>query len=173
MNRAAGEFGIDATHGNIARRVSDWMLAAKQARDARAFVVENGADMDKLLEAMQLATEAYGIVLDQEQQAREAVADYRRAQWSSASGLSAGSELTPERRATIVMLLRRAELQDQAAEQQARKAQRAAAAGLERVRQAHAAMLEHVDHLGSPEVRALLQQASDDLKSIRQSLADL
>jgi hypothetical protein len=34
-------------------------------------------------------------------------------------------------------------------------------------------MLEHVAHLGSPEVRALLQQASDDLKSIRQSLADL
>ena len=175
--RASGELGIDASHvkayENIAQRVSDWALAAKQARDARRFVAANGADIDKLLEAMQLATKAYGIVLDQEQQAREAVADYRRAQWSATSGLPAGSELTPERRATIVMLLRRAELQDQAAQQQARKAQRAAAAGLARVRQAHAAMLADVDHLGRPEVRALLQQASDDLESIRQSLADL
>src|SRR5690606_6821718 len=55
--------GIDEDHvdayANIARRVSDWVLAARQAWDVRHLVTENGADMDKLLEAMQRATEAY------------------------------------------------------------------------------------------------------------------
>src|SRR5690606_34081889 len=49
--------GIDEDHvdayANIARRVSDWALAARQARDVRHLVSENGADMDRLLEAMQ------------------------------------------------------------------------------------------------------------------------
>lgn len=45
--RASDELGIDASHvkayDDIARRVSDWTLAAKQTRDVRRFVAANGA----------------------------------------------------------------------------------------------------------------------------------
>ena len=167
--------GINDDHvrayDNIAQRVTDWALAAKQARDVRHLVTENGADMDKLLEAMQLATEAYGIVLEQEIQSYELVADYRQAQWSAE--LSGDAALTPERRETIATLLRRSELADKEAQQRARKAQRAAAAGVKRVRQAHQAMLENVDRLSSEQVRDLLREAADDLKSIRRSISEL
>lgn len=173
--RASDALGIDADHvrayDNIARRVSDWILAAKQARDVRHLVAENGADMDKLLEAMHLATEAYGIVLEQEQQAYDAVADYRIAQWTSE--LPGDPVLTPERRETIVTLLRRSQLADRAAQKQALKAQRAAASGLKRVRQAHAALLQHVDRLNSEQIQELLHGAADDLKSIRESISEL
>ena len=173
--RASDSLGIDADHvrayDNIVRRVSDWILAAKQARNVRTLVAENGADMDKLLEAMQLATEAYGIVLEQEIQSSELVADYRQAQWSAE--LPGDAALTPERRETIATLLQRSERENKAAQQQARKAQRAAARGIERVRQAHAEMLRNVGRLRSEEVEAQLRAAADDLKSIRESIAEL
>ena len=111
--------GIDEDHvrayDNIAERVSDWALAARQAKDVRRLVTENGADMDKLLEAMQLATQAYGIVLEQEIQSYELVADYRQAQWSAE--LPGDAALTPERRETIATLLQRSEREDKAAQQ--------------------------------------------------------
>ena len=173
--RASNSLGIDADHvrayDNIVRRVTDWILAAKQARNVRTLVAENGADMDKLLEAMQLATEAYGIVLEQEIQSHELVADYRQAQWSAE--LPGDAAITPERRETIATLLQRSERADKAAQQQARKAQRAAARGIERVRQAHAEMLRNVDRLRSEEVEAQLRAAAADLKSIRASIAEL
>ena len=151
--------------------MTDWALAAKQARDVRHLVTENGADMDKLLEAMQLATEAYGIVLEQEMQSYDVVADYRQAQWSAE--LPGDAALTPERRGTIATLLRRSELADKAAQQRMLKAQRAAAAGLKRVRQAHEVMLQNVDRLGSEQVEELLREAADDLKSIRRNITEL
>ncbi len=167
--------GIDEDHvdayANIARRVSDWALAARQARDVRHLVTENGVDMDKLLEAMQRATEAYGIVLEQEIAAYDAVADYGRAVW--AAELPGDAALTPERREVIATLLRRSELADREAQRQARKAQRAAARGLKRVRQAHADMLQNVDRLDADQVQDLLRAAADDLKSIRASIEDL
>lgn len=173
--RASDALGIDEDHvrayENIARRVSDWALGARQARDVRHLVTENGADMDKLLEAMQRATEAYGIVLEQEIQSYEVVADYRQAQWSAE--LPGDTALTPERRETIATLLRRSERTDKAAQQDALKAQRAAARGLERVREAHAAMLRNVDRLDAEEIQALLREAADDLKDIRESLSEL
>jgi hypothetical protein len=173
--RASDSLGIDADHvrayDNIVRRVSDWILAAKQARNVRTLVAENGADMDKLLEAMQLATEAYGIVLEHEQQAYEAVTDYRIAQWTSE--LPGDTALTPERRETIVTLLRRSGVAERAAQKQALKAQRVAARGLERVRQAHADMLRNMDRFDSRQVQDLLRAAADDLKSIRESIEDL
>lgn len=172
---ASEALGIDEDHvdayANIARRVSDWALAARQARDVRHLVTENGADMDKLLEAMQRATEAYGIVLEQEIAAYDALADYRRAVW--AAELPGDAALTPERREVIATLLRRSELADREAQRQARKAQRAAARGLERVRQAHADMLRNVDRLDADQVQDLLRTAADDLKSIRESIEDL
>lgn len=138
--RASDSLGINEDHvrayENIVERVSDWALAAKQARNVRHLVAQNGADMDKLLEAMQLATEA-GIVLEQEIQSYEVVADYRQAQ------------------------------------QGALKAQRAAAMGLKRVREAHAAMLRNVDRLDTEQIQARLREAADDLKDIRESLSEL
>ena len=173
--QASESLGIDAGHvrayDNIAERVTDWALAARQARDVKQMVTQNGADMDKLLEAMQLATQAYGIVLEQEIQSSQLVADYRQAQWSAE--LPGDAALTPERRETIAMLLRRAALADRSAQQQALKAQRAAARGLDRVRQAHEVMLRNVDRLSSKQVQDLLRQAADDLKSIRRSISEL
>ena len=167
--------GIDEDHvdayANIARRVSDWALAARQARDVRHLVTGNGADMDKLLEAMQRATEAYGIVLEQEIAAYDALADYRRAQWMAE--LPGDVALTPERREVIATLLLRSEREDREAQRQARKAHRAAARGLERVREAHAEMLRNVDRLGSGQVQDLLRGAADDLESIRKSISEL
>lgn len=173
--RASEALEIDDDHvrayDNIAQRVTDWALAARQARDVREMVTENGADIDKLLEAMQCATEAYGIVLEQEIQSYELVSDYRQAQWSAE--LPGDTALTPERRETIATLLRRSELTDKSAQQQARKAQRAAAAGLKRVRQAHEVMLRNVDRLSTEQVQDLLREAAEDLKSIRRSISEL
>src|SRR5690606_18330647 len=132
---ASEALGIDEDHvdadANIARRVSDWALAARQARDVRHLVTQNGPDMDKLLEAMQRATEAYGIVLEQEIASYGALADYRRAVWTA--GLPGDAALTPERREVIATLLRRSELADREAQRQAHKTQQAAARGLESV----------------------------------------
>ena len=71
---------------------------------------------------MQHATEAYGIVLEQEIAAYNAVAYYRRAVWMAE--LPGDAALTPERREVIATLLRRFELADREAQRQARKAQR-------------------------------------------------
>lgn len=160
-----------AAYSNIAQRVTDWALAAKQARDVKKLVRDNGADMDKLLEAMQLATQAYGIVLQQEIQSYELIADYRQAQWAAKQ--PGDANLTPERREVIATLLRRSAVSDIAAQQQALKAQQAAAAGVDRVRQAHLVMLQNVDRLSAKDVQLLLRQATSDLKSIRQNLSDL
>ena len=173
--QASDSLKINADHvsaySNIAQRVADWALAAKQAKDIKQMVRQNGADMDKLLEAMQLATQAYGIVLEQEIQSYELVADYRQAQWSAKLPGDVG--LTPERREVIATVLRRSTQADHATQQQALKAQQAAAAGLDRVRQAHEVMLKNVDRLSAKDVQAILRQASSDLKSIRQSISDL
>lgn len=173
--QASESLKINADHvsaySNIAQRVVDWALAAKQSKDVKSMVKENGADMDKLLEAMQFATRAYGIVLEQEIQSYELVADYRQAQWSAK--LPGDTALTPERREVIATLLRRSALADTSAQQQALKTQQAAVAGLDRVRQAHQVMLKNVDRLSATEVQAILRQAASDLKSIRQSISDL
>lgn len=173
--QASDSLKINADHvsaySNIAQRVADWALAAKQAKDVSHMVKENGEDMDKLLEAMQLATQAYGIVLEQEVQSYELVADYRQAQWSAKLPGDAG--LTPERREVIATVLRRSTQVDLAAQEHALKAQQAAAAGLYRVRQAHEVMFKNVDRLSAKDVQAILRQATSDLKSIRQSISDL
>lgn len=173
--QASESLKINADHvsaySSIVQRVTDWALAAKQAKDVKHMVKENGADMDKLLEAMQLATQAYGIVLEQEIQSYELVADYRQAQWSAKLPGDVG--LTLERREVIATLLRRSTLADTTAQQQALKAQQAAAAGLDQVRQAHQVMLQNVDRLSTKEVQAVLRKAASDLKSIRQGISEL
>lgn len=160
-----------SAYSDIAQRVTDWALAAKQARSVEQLVKENGADMDKLLEAMQLATQAYGIVLQQEIQSYDLVTDYRQAQWSAKLPGDAG--LTPERREVIATLLRRSALADTSAQQQALQAQQAAAAGLDQVREAHLVMLQNVDRLSAKDIQGTLRQAASDLRSTRQSISDL
>lgn len=160
-----------SAYNNITQRVADWALAAKQAKDVKNMVRQNGADMDKLLEAMQLSTQAYGIVLQQEIQSYELVTDYRHAQWSAKLPGDVG--LTPERREVIATVLRRSSQADLAAQQQALKEQQAAATALDRIRQAHEVMLKNVERLSAKDVQAILRQASSDLKSIRQSISDL
>lgn len=171
----SGSLNINAdhvsAHARIAARVADWSLAARQVKDVRQMVRQNGADMDKLLEAMQLATQTYGIVQEQEIQSYDLVADYRQAQWSAALPGDVG--LTPERREVISTVLRRSTLADRAAQQQALEAQRAAAAGLERVREAHEVLVSNLDRLNAKDVRAILRQAASDLKAIRQNISDL
>lgn len=173
--QASESLKINADHvsaySNIAQRVTDWVLVAKRARDVKQLVKENGADMDKLLEAMQLATQAYGIVLQQEIQSYELVTDYRQAQWSAKLPGDAG--LTPERREVIATLLRRSALADTSAQQQAHQAQQAAAAGLDQVRQGHLVMLQNVDRRSAKEVQGILREAASDLRSIRQSISNL
>ncbi|UHH09239.1 hypothetical protein LU699_13165 [Luteimonas fraxinea] len=173
--QASSALGIDATqvsaYGNIAQRVSDWALEAVQARSVKAMVERNGADIDKLLEAMQRATTAYGAVLDQEVASYELISDYRAAQWSAR--LPGDSALTPERREVIDALLRRSARVDLADQQQALREQQAAAAGLERVRKSHQLMMENADRLRSKDIQRSLRQATSDLKSIRQSLSTL
>src|SRR5690606_40802997 len=81
---------------------------------ATAFLPYTTLFRSKLLEAMQRATEAYGVVLEQEIAAYDAVADYRRAVWTAE--LPGDAALTPERREVIATLLRRSELADRDAQ---------------------------------------------------------
>lgn len=172
---ASEDLHIDAGHvqaySNIARRVADWALAAQQAKDVKHMVERNGQDMDKLLEAMELATEAYGIVLRDEAENYDTQSELREAAWTAE--LKGDSELTPARRDAVVTLLRRTARIDKAAQADALKAQKAAAEGLAQVRAAHSALLRNVDRLGDKQLQATLRKASADLKSIRQSFATL
>lgn len=173
--QASQTLNINAEHvqayGNIVQRVADWAMAARQAKDVQHLVKQNGADMDKLLEAMELATQAYGIVLEQEIQSYEAIAEYREAQWSAT--LPSDAVLTPERREVISTLLRRSISADKHAQHQALRAQQAAAAGIARVRQGHQAMVKNVDRLTAKDVQALLRKAASELRAIRYSISAL
>jgi len=173
--QASSGLGIDATqvsaYGNIAQRVSDWGLEAVQARSVKAMVERNGQDIDKLLEAMQRAATAYGLVLDQEIASYDVISNYRAAQWSAR--LPGDNAITPERREVIDALLRRSARSDLADQQQALREQEATVAGLDRVRKAHRLMIDNADRLGSKDLQRSLRQAAADLKSIRQSISTL
>jgi len=166
---------IDAGHvqaySNIAQRVVDWALAAQQAKDVKRMVKRNGQDMDKLLEAMELATQAYGIVLRDEANSYDARSELREAAWMAE--LKGDSELTPARRDAVVTLLRRTARIDKAAQADALKAQQAAADGIAQVRAAHSELVRNVDRLDDKQLQTTLRKAAADLKSIRQSFATL
>lgn len=172
---ASEELHIDASHvqaySNIAQRVVSWALAAQQAKDVKRMVKRNGEDMDKLLEAMELATEAYGIVLRDEAKNYDTQSELREAAWTAE--LKGDSELTPARRDAVVTLLRRTARIDKAAQADALKAQQAAAEGLAQVRAAHSELVRNVDRLDDKQLQTTLRKAAADLKSIRQSLATL
>jgi len=160
-----------AAYGNIVKRVASWATAAKQARDVRRMVRTYGADMDRLLEAMQVATAAYGFTFMEEANNTAAFDRVREAAWRSK--LAGGTEVTPERREVITTLLRRSSTADRAAQAEAMKRQQVAAQGLAKVRETHQKLMENIDHLDRKEVKTLLRQAAADLKSVRKSLAQL
>lgn len=172
---ASDQLKIDATHvqayGNIVKKVVSWIVAAEQARDVKNMVRTYGADMDKLLEAMQVATQTYGFVLEQEAATSAAVAAYREAHWDAP--MPGDINLTPGRREVVATLLRRSNLAQETAQAEALRSQKAAAAGLAEVREAHRALLINIDRLKAKDVQALLKKATSDLKSIRKSLATL
>lgn len=169
------QLNINAEHvqayGSIVSKVASWITAAKQARDVKRMVKDNGADMDKLLEAMQLATEAYAIVFAQEEQSAEAVADFRETAWTDKS--AGGAALTADQREVVATLLRRSSSTEAAARVDAMKAQKAAAAGLAEVRQAHLALYQNIDRLQAKDVQAALRKAASEIKSIRTDIAKL
>lgn len=158
-------------YGNIAKRVASWATAAIQARDVRRMVRTYGADMDRLLEAMQVATAAYGFTFMEEANNTASFDSARAAAWKFK--LPGDSEVTPERREVITTLLRRSVTAERSAQADAVKRQQAAAAGLEKVRDTHAKLMENIDRLDRKEVQAMLRQAAADLKSVRKSLAQL
>jgi hypothetical protein len=169
------QLNINADHvqaySSIVSKVANWIAAAKQARDVKQMVKDNGADMDKLLEAMQLATEAYGIVFSQEQQSAEAVADFRETAWTDKS--AGGAALTADQREVVATLLRRSSTAETAAQADAIKAQKAAAAGLAEVRQAHLALYRNIDRLQAKDLQAALRKAASEIKAIRADIAKL
>jgi hypothetical protein len=166
---------INADHvkayGNIAKRVASWATAAKQARDVRRMVETYGSDMDKLLEAMQIATAAYGVAFRDETNNTAGFDRARAAAWQFK--LPGDSEVTPERREVVATLLRRSTTAERAAQADATKRQEMAAAGLAKVREKHAQLMENVDRLKAKEVQVLLRQAAADLKAVRKNLAQL
>lgn len=173
---AFDELGINAEHvqayGNIVEKVADWAMAAQQAKDVKRMVKENGEDMDKLLEAMEFATEGYGRVLKQEATASEALAEDRAFVWNEKMPGDTNS-LTVERREVLGALLRKTSAAEKAEQSKALEAQKAAAAGLNEVRVAHRKMVDNVDRLNAKDIQALLKKATSDLKAIRDDIAEL
>jgi hypothetical protein len=173
---AFDELGISAEHvqaySNIVGSVVDWAMAAQQAKDVKRMVKENGEDMDKLLEAMEFATEGYGRVLKQEATASEALAEDRAFVWNEKMPGDTNS-LTVERREVLSALLRKTSAAEKAEQAKALEAQKAAAAGLKEIRVAHRKMVDNVDRLKAKDVQALLKKAASDLKAIRNDISEL
>lgn len=158
-------------YGNIVKRVASWATAAKQARDVRRMVETYGSDMDKLLEAMQVATAAYGVAFRDEANNTAGFDRARAAAWQFK--LPGDSEVTPERREVVATLLRRSTTAERAAQADAIRRQEEAAAGLAKVREEHAELIKNIDRLKAKDVQELLRQAASDLKAVRKNLAQL
>lgn len=172
---ASKELGINGDHvkayANIIGRVVDWVMAAQQARDVKRMVKENGEDMDKLLEAMEFATQVYGVVLEQEAESSNTVVMFREAPWKEE--MEGDINLTPERREVVAALLRKSSVAEAAEQDAALKAQKAALSGVQAVRKGHRVMIENVDRLTAKDIQAQLKRAAEDLKSIRSDISDL
>lgn len=173
---AFDELGINTSHvqaySNIVQKVADWAMAAQQAKDVKRMVKENGEDMDKLLEAMEFVTEGYRRVLTQEATASEELVEDRALVWNAKLPADTNS-LTAERREVLSALLRKTSVAEKAEQTKALEAQKAAAAGLREIRQAHRKMVDNVDRLNAKDIQALLKKAASDLKSIREDIAEL
>lgn len=169
---AAPELGIGAedvaAYGKIAKLVSSWALAAKQARDVKAMLKTYGDDMDRLLGAMQRAARSYEGVLQQEKASADSIQMLRLTVWKQPKS---GDGLLDEARRDAIVAMSNNSYAG-IAEQQAKALQAAAAAsqGLAQVRSGHAAMLKDADRLKSKQLQALLKQAVADMKTVRAQL---
>ncbi|WP_223619085.1 hypothetical protein [Lysobacter sp. ESA13C] len=169
---AAPELGIGAedvaAYGKIAKLVSSWALAAKQARDVKAMLKTYGDDMDRLLGAMQRAARSYEGVLQQEKASADSIQMLRLTVWKQPKS---GDGLLDEARRDAIVAMSNNSYAG-IAEQQAKALQAAAAAsqGLAQVRSGHAAMLKDADRLKSKQLQALLKQAVADMKTVRTQL---
>lgn len=169
---AAPELGIGAedvaAYGKIAKLVSSWALAAKQARDVKAMLKTYGDDMDRLLGAMQRAARSYEGVLQQEKASADSIQMLRLTVWKQPKS---GDGLLDEARRDAIVAMSNNSYAG-IAEQQAKALQAAAAAsqGLAQVRSGHAAMLKDADRLKSKQLQALLTQAVADMKTVRAQL---
>lgn len=169
---AAPELGIGAedvaAYGKIAKLVSSWALAAKQARDVKAMLKTYGDDMDRLLGAMQRAARSYEGVLQQEKASADSIQMLRLTVWKQPKS---GDGLLGEARRDAIVAMSNNSYAG-IAERQAKALQAAAAAsqGLAQVRNGHAAMLKDADRLKSKQLQALLKQAVADMKTVRAQL---
>lgn len=170
---ASDLFGVSDDHVNayasIASKVSNWALAAAQARDVKRMVKDYGPQMSVLLDALGQTLVAYEFVLRQESANAKAVHEARLVHWNS----QPGDRLTPGRLEAVRALSVRSFNADQAERDRAAKARDDLAKGVAKVRAGHTQLVENVDRLSSKDVQALLKQATADLKVIRANLQKL
>jgi hypothetical protein len=190
---AAPSLGLNADHvrafGTIASKVSSWILAAKQAREVKAMVNEHGQSMDKMLEAMELVTTAMKVQLDVERGKVKSYHDTHLANFMvpvgnerpAPAGLSVAAKKQYDADRQVLMQRRQAEIvwanrgyaAIQADEDAAVESASAIIEGIKLVRKGHEDMRQNIDKLSSADVKALLQKATDDLRSIRDNLKKL
>lgn len=179
---AAPDLGLNEAHvkafGSIAKTVSSWILAARQAREVKALVKDYGEPMDKLLEGMEFVAGAMSMQLVNE---RDKIKAYFSV-YEAAYLVDAGPELqaTGNERAVLLQRrevawrqLRRSHAAMLADSQAAVDSAALAVEGIKTVRAGHSAMRRNVDDLSGEAVAALLERAAADLKSIRDNLKKL
>jgi hypothetical protein len=190
---AAPELGLSAEHvsafGNIAKTVTSWALAARQAKEVKSMVGQYGDSMDKLLEAMEFITDAMRIQLMNERgKIRIYLSVYEGAytrdvgvEGQAPASLSGGAlerynaerVIVLQRRDVTLLQLKREHAVLLKREQDAVDSASQAVDGIRVVRAGHAEMRKNVNNLSSEDVMALLAKAADDLKSIRENLKKL
>jgi hypothetical protein len=172
---AVPDVGINADHvaayAGIVQKVASWALAAKQAKDVKEIVKAHGMSMDKLLEAMEVATVSYRGVLHNEREAIDSYQEGRVAAWKEVLPAETGTANT--RRELVLAVSRRSYAVLAKEEADALKAAEDAAEGVTVVRKGHAEMLANVDRLDDKQVVALLKKAAADLKDVRSNLKKL
>lgn len=190
---AAPDLSLNADHvdafGNIAKTVSSWLLAAKQAKEVKAMVSQHGASMDKLLEAMEFVTDAMRIQLVNEQGKVKSYLSVYEAAYRSDVGAEGpaprpltGADLDRYNKERVIVLQRRdvtlLQLRREHAmllkqEQDAVDSTSQALEGVRAVRRGHAEMRRNVNDLSREDVMALLEKTAGELKSIRDNLKKL
>ena len=171
---AIPKLGITEAHAKafsgIAQKVVSWILAAKQSNDVRTMVKTYGADMDQVLEAMELAAKNYVGVLSNEASSIHSYQEARQAAWAPTAEEKAQVN---SRRLLVVSLADRSARMIAKESADAVEAAKGAGKGVTTVRDGHKEMLKNVDRLEAKDVVALLKKAAADLKEIRANLKKL
>jgi hypothetical protein len=175
--RAFPDLGISAAHvdavGALARTVTRWTLAARQARDVKTLVQQYGEPMDAVLEAMESVLRSCDGVLRQEHASIEAYNEAKLAYWARPSEAEAASPELSRRHLLVRTLAQRSWDLIQAEQRRVDAAVAAARKGVAAVREGHRVMRENIARLSSAEMKGLLRQASADLRAARSQIATL